>query len=64
MTYALESVKSDSNFDIIKEVVWRADRVEINSTEFSDQGLTRYNGDHDWACGVNYPTNKYNDLQT
>ena len=51
-------------YDYSEEVVWRADRVEDDSTEFNKQGLTKYNGDHDWACGVNYPTSRYDDLQT
>ena len=51
-------------YDYFEEVVWRADRVEVDNTEFNDQGLTEYNGDHDWACGVNYPTSGYDDLQT
>ena len=40
-------------YDYSEEVVWRADTVVVDGTEFSDQGLTRYNGDHDWACHVN-----------
>ena len=40
----------------------------VKSTEFNEQGLTEFNGDHDWACGVNYPTGNSNkpdyDLQT
>ena len=32
------------------EVSWRADKVLRESTEFVAQGLTKYNGDHDWAC--------------
>ena len=39
-------------FDYSEEVVWRADTVVVDGTEFSDQGLTKYNGDHDWACHV------------
>ena len=54
--------------DYSEEVVWRADRVEFDTTEFDKQGLTKYNADHDWACGFNYPTNNSNkpvyDLQT
>ena len=37
-------------YDYSEEVVWKADRVVVDGTEFSDQGLTKYNGDHDWAC--------------
>ena len=40
-------------YDYSEEVVWRADTVVVDGTEFSDQGLTKYNGDHDWACHVN-----------
>ena len=55
-------------YDYSEEVVWRADRVEVDSTEFNEQGLIKYNADHDWACGFNYPTDNSNkpdyDLQT
>ena len=51
-------------YDYSEEVVWRADRVEVDQTEFDKQGLTKYNADHDWACTVNYPTSGYDDLQT
>ena len=51
-------------YDYSEEVVWRADRVEVDGTEFNEQGLTKYNADHDWACGVSYPTSGYDDLQT
>ena len=48
-----------------EEVVWRADRVEVDETEFSVQRLTKYNGDHDWACRVDNKSNySYFDLQT
>ena len=40
-------------YDYSEEVVWRADAVVVDGTEFSDQGLSKYNGDHDWACHVN-----------
>ena len=40
-------------YDYSEEVVWRADTVVVDGTEFSDRGLTKYNGDHDWACHVN-----------
>ena len=43
-------------FDYSEEVVWGADTVVVDGTEFSDQGLTRYNGDHDWACHVDSST--------
>ena len=51
-------------YDYSEEVVWRADRVEVDGTEFSAQGLTKYNGDHDWACGVSIVGGGYDDLQT
>ena len=51
-------------YDYSEEVVWRADRVEVDSTEFNEQGFTKYNADHDWACGVSYPTSGYDDLHT
>ena len=55
-------------YDYSEEVVWRADRVEVDQTEFNEQGLTKYNADHDWACGFNYPTDNSSkpdyDLQT
>ena len=52
-------------YDYSEEVVWRADRVEVDGTEFSAQGLTKYNGDHDWACGVSIAGGGgYDDLQT
>ena len=41
--------------DYSEEVVWSADRVENLDTEFGTQGLSQYNGDHDWACAVDYP---------
>ena len=48
-------------YDYSEEVVWRADRTEFDETEFGEQGFTKYNADHDWACVVNY---LYDDLQT
>ena len=33
-------------YDYSEEVVWRADRVEVDSTEFNEQGFTKYNADH------------------
>ena len=51
-------------YDYSEEVVWRADRTEFDETEFEEQGFTKYNADHDWACGVNYPVSGYDDLQT
>ena len=51
-------------YDYSEEVVWRADRTEFDGTEFDEQGFIKYNADHDWACGVSYPTNRYDDLQT
>ena len=55
-------------YDYSEEVVWRADRITVNTndTEFNEQGLTEYNADHDWACRVDYPnpTSEYDDLQT
>ena len=53
-------------YDYTAEVVWRADIVVVNGTEFSDQGLTKYNGDHDWACHVDVDSNFKDDseLQT
>ena len=50
-------------YDYSEEVVWRADRTEFDRTEFDKQGFTKYNADHDWACGVNYPSKGYDDLQ-
>ena len=49
-------------YDYSEEVVWRADRTEFDGTEFYEQGFTKYNADHDWACGVNDPIT--DDLQT
>ena len=43
-------------YDYSEEVVWEAaDTLVVEGTELSDQGLTKYNGDHDWAChsGIN-----------
>ena len=51
-------------YDYSEEVVWRADTVVVDGTEFSDQGLTRYNGDHDWACHVNIKNGLKDVLQT
>ena len=62
LLYTLNS--ATLTYDYSEEVVWRADRVEVDSTEFNGQGFTKYNADHDWGCGVNYPTSGYNDLQT
>ena len=50
-------------YDYSEEVAWTADRIEVDSTEFNES-FTKYNGDHDWACGVSYPTSGYDDLQT
>ena len=52
-------------YDYSGEVVWKADTVVVDSTEFSDQGLIKYNGDHDWACHADFK-NDYgtNFLQT
>ena len=55
---------ANHTYDYSEEVVWRADRVEVDETEFSAQGFTKHNGDHDWACGVNYVGGGYDDLQT
>ena len=47
-----------------QEIFWNGDTYD---TEFSTQGLTEYNGDHDWACRVTYSSNgtSYNEqLQT
>ena len=56
--------EADLIYDYSEEVVWRADTVVVDGTEFSDQGLTKYNGDHDWAChgGINSGDNYF--LQT
>ena len=51
-------------YDYSEEVVWRADRTEFDQTEFDEQGFTKYNADHDWACVVNFLINVYDDLQT
>ena len=51
-------------YDYSEEVVWRANRTEFDETEFDEQGFTKYNADHDWACGVNYLISGYDDLQT
>ena len=50
-------------YDYSEEVLWRADRIEVDLTEFNDQGHTEYNAEHDWACGVTY-SRGYDDLQT
>ena len=50
-------------YDYSVVVTWRADQVEMDSTEFDQQGLTKHNGDHDWACGVD-SIKGYDDLQT
>ena len=52
-------------YDYYETVVWRADRVEVDETEFNES-FTKYNGDHDWACRFVYPMlpEKYEDLQT
>ena len=49
-------------YDYSEEVVWKANRVEVNDTEFGDQNFSKYNGDHDWACGVTHSSG-YDDLQ-
>ena len=51
-------------YDYSEEVVWRADTVVVDGTEFSEQGLTKYNGDHDWACHVDILTVGEDVLQT
>ena len=50
--------------DYSEEVVWRADTVVVDGTEFSDQGVTKYNGDHDWACHVNITGGDIDVVQT
>ena len=50
-------------YDYSEEVVWRADRTEFDQTEFYEQGFTKYNADHDWACVISYPISGYDDLQ-
>ena len=52
--------------DYSEEVVWSADRVVNYDTEFDAQGLSKQNGDHDWACAVDYPnqTPHFATLQT
>ena len=40
--------------DYSDEVVWSADKVVNFDTEFDAQGLSKYNGDHGWACAVDY----------
>ena len=56
--------EADSTFGYSEEVVWRADTVVVDGTEFSDQGLTKYNGDHDWACHGDITNGDNNFLQT
>ena len=51
-------------YDYSEEVVWSADKVVEDATEFRAQGVSKYNGDHDWACRVDYPDGEYDDLQT
>ena len=41
-----------NTYDHFEEVVWRADRVVVDVTYFSNQGFSQFNGDHDWACDV------------
>ena len=41
-------------YDYSEEVVWSADKVVVQASEFEGQGLSRLNGDHDWACA--YPS--------
>ena len=50
--------------DYSEEVVWRADKIEFDETEFDEQGFTKYNADHDWACRVNDSIIAFDDLQT
>ena len=46
-------------------VVWSADKVVVDRTDFDDIGFTKYNGDHDWACRVEFMSGKpFEDLQT
>ena len=54
---------SSLTHDYSEEVVWSADTVEEEASEFNEQGLSRHNGDHDWACGVSH-NGGYDDLQT
>ena len=52
-------------YDYSEVLQWNADRVEKDKTEFSAQGLSSSNGDHDWACAVYYSNkNVYDDLQS
>ena len=41
--------------DYSEEVVWSANRVVYYDTEFSAQGMSKENGDQDWACAFDYP---------
>ena len=60
----MSTLNSTTNtYDYYETVVWRADKVEVDETEFNDHGFTKYNADHDWACGVISNTG-YDDLQT
>ena len=56
------SVLGSYTYDYSEEVVWRADTVVVDGTEFSEQGVTKYNGDHDWACHVNIIGGTSNDV--
>ena len=59
-----QTPRTTRTYDYSEEVVWKADRTEFDQTEFSKLGLTKYNADHDWACGINYSISGYDDLQT
>ena len=62
--YPAHSELGVATYDYSEEVVWRADTVVVDGTEFSDQGLTKYNGDHDWACHVDIKHGGKDVLQT
>ena len=47
------------------EIHWDGDTLTVDGTELNVQELTKYNEDQDWACGVTYSSNGYNEqLQT
>ena len=50
--------------DYSEEVVWSADRVVEDASEFELQGLSRHNGDHDWACAYPSTSPHSDDIQT
>ena len=53
---------TNETYHYYSQVVWQANSVVTDSTDFSEEGLAKYNGDHDWSCQIetyNYSLQTY-----